>query len=248
MSVYWLLNITLWIVASVFFYIQIRKHNLPRLIVFDVAVLCLLFGLLGGHLATAILKPWYFTDYWKGFFFSLEGWRSGFASFGVIAGVIVALFLISKLHHLSLLLITDLSVPSLFIGSTIGRLGCFFNGCCYGAPSSVPWAVSFNRILPTPPSHPVQLYESALSLLVFLVVLPLIIRWPQAKPGKGNFTWLCLLIYFFERSFLEIFRIGGTSQVIFMGLSRILLLSMLGSLICLVLLTHNLKKDQALSR
>ena len=53
---------------------------------------------------------------------------------------------------------------------------------------------------------------------------------------------------FFERSFLEIFRIGGTSQVIFMGLSRILLLSMLGSLICLVLLTHNLKKDQALSR
>jgi hypothetical protein len=56
---------------------------------------------------------------------------------------------------------------------------------------------------------------------------------------------LCLLLYFFERSFLEIFRIGGTSEVIFMGLSRILLISMIGSLICLGLLIYNLKKDEA---
>lgn len=247
MSVYWSFNIFLWIAAIGYFYMQIRKHNLPRLIVFDTAVLCLLFGLLIGHLSAAILKPWYIAYYWKEFFFSLPGWRAGIASFGVVAGVIAALFLISRLHHIPFSLIADLSTPTLFIGSTIGRLGCFFNGCCYGAPSSVPWAVNFNSITLTPPSHPVQLYESALSFLIFLL-LPLITRWPPAKPGKGNFILIGLLLYFFERSFLEIFRIGGTSEVIFMGLSRILLISIISSLICLGLLTNNVKKAAALNR
>jgi phosphatidylglycerol:prolipoprotein diacylglycerol transferase len=46
------------------------------------------------------------------------------------------------------------------VGQAIGRLGCFFGGCCYGTASSLPWAVYEHGAL----RHPVMLYESALDL------------------------------------------------------------------------------------
>lgn len=37
----------------------------------------------------------------------------------------------------------DVIAPCLMIGLAFGRVGCFMNGCCYGAESNVPWAVTF---------------------------------------------------------------------------------------------------------
>src|SRR5438270_12715806 len=37
----------------------------------------------------------------------------------------------------------DIIAPCLMIGLGIGRIGCFLNGCCYGAESNVPWGVKF---------------------------------------------------------------------------------------------------------
>jgi len=38
----------------------------------------------------------------------------------------------------------------------VGRLACFFGGCCYGTPTALPWAVRFGDGIPR---HPTQLYE-----------------------------------------------------------------------------------------
>ncbi len=38
----------------------------------------------------------------------------------------------------------------------VGRFGCFFNGCCQGVPTSLPWAVGG--------CHPTQVYESLFHL------------------------------------------------------------------------------------
>ncbi len=54
----------------------------------------------------------------------------------------------------------DAYAVALPLGQAIGRLGCFFNGCCYGTPSDVPWATFVHGAL----RHPVPLYESALDL------------------------------------------------------------------------------------
>lgn len=40
-------------------------------------------------------------------------------------------------------------------GLAVGRLGCFFNGCCFGVPTELPWGVDFGL----GPAHPTQLYE-----------------------------------------------------------------------------------------
>ena len=38
---------------------------------------------------------------------------------------------------------TDVAAPAVAIGIAIGRIGCFLNGCCYGAVCDLPWAVCF---------------------------------------------------------------------------------------------------------
>jgi len=53
----------------------------------------------------------------------------------------------------------DALAVALPAGQSIGRIGCFFGGCCYGTPAVVPWAVMQAGTL----RHPVQLYESALT-------------------------------------------------------------------------------------
>ena len=45
----------------------------------------------------------------------------------------------------------------------IGRVACFVGGCCYGTPTSVPWAVVFTSV-DDQPRHPTQLYEAAFHL------------------------------------------------------------------------------------
>lgn len=37
----------------------------------------------------------------------------------------------------------DIVAPSVALGMAIGRIGCFLNGCCWGAPCDLPWGVRF---------------------------------------------------------------------------------------------------------
>jgi phosphatidylglycerol:prolipoprotein diacylglycerol transferase len=37
----------------------------------------------------------------------------------------------------------DIVAPVVMIGLGVGRIGCFLNGCCYGAQCDLPWAVRF---------------------------------------------------------------------------------------------------------
>jgi phosphatidylglycerol:prolipoprotein diacylglycerol transferase len=37
----------------------------------------------------------------------------------------------------------DIVAPAITMGLAFGRIGCFLNGCCYGAECQLPWAVEF---------------------------------------------------------------------------------------------------------
>ena len=37
----------------------------------------------------------------------------------------------------------DIIAPCVMVGLAFGRVGCFLNGCCYGAECNAPWAVEF---------------------------------------------------------------------------------------------------------
>jgi phosphatidylglycerol:prolipoprotein diacylglycerol transferase len=90
--------------------------------------------------------------------------------------------------------------PAVAIGIAIGRLGCFFRGCCYGQPTNLPWGVNFgDEIL----RHPTQLYET-----FFLLTLFIYLHFSFRKnPPAGTLFDKFLLIYFSFRFIIEFIRV-----------------------------------------
>lgn len=80
---------------------------------------------------------------------------------GFIIGAVVVFAAGAVLLHLPVGGLLDVTVPALLLGQAIGRLGCFFAGCCTGLPTTSRWGlwssdrrIGVRRI-------PVQLMESA---------------------------------------------------------------------------------------
>ena len=111
---------------------------------------------------------------------------------GGLFGGIGALIGYCLIKRMSILKVADLFAPSVMIAYVIGRLGCLLNGCCYGAPTTMPWGIRFHDdgVL-TPPSHPTQLYASLLSLVFFagLVWLETTPRLLTARFRAGTSCW-----------------------------------------------------------
>ncbi len=104
----------------------------------------------------------------------VAGWAvQGFNTAAAVAGT--AAIVIAGLPLGPLL---DASVPGLFLGLAIGRVGCFLGGCCGGRPTRSRWGIwsSDQRIgirrIPT------QLLESALALGIALLALPAVLAGP----------------------------------------------------------------------
>ena len=100
--------------------------------------------------------------------------RSGGVFYGgLILAVVVALWYIRRIG-LPLWTTCDVFAPGIALGHVVGRFGCFFAGCCYGKPTSVPWAITFTdpfaaANVGTPldvPLHPTQLYEAGAEALI----------------------------------------------------------------------------------
>ncbi|MBU5421127.1 prolipoprotein diacylglyceryl transferase [Cellulomonas hominis] len=81
----------------------------------------------------------------------------------------------------------DASIPALLLGQAVGRVGCFFAGCCAGVPTASRWGlwssdrrIGIRRV-------PVQLLESSSAALLALVT-GLIAA--LAPPGSSGFLFL----------------------------------------------------------
>jgi len=137
--------------------------------------------------------------------------RSGGVFYGgLILAVGVSLWYI---RHAKLPLWTtcDAFAPGIALGHVVGRFGCFFAGCCYGRPTTLPWGITFTDPLAaanvgTPlgvPLHPTQLYEAGAEFLILLVLLA------SERKGRGfagRTFWLYMLLYAISRFVIEIYR------------------------------------------
>src|SRR4051812_3672126 len=78
--------------------------------------------------------------------------------------------------------VLDTTAVAMPIGAAIVRIGCFFAECCQGIATSLPIGVALHA--DDVPRHPVQLYESALEIIVAMLIARRA-RW--ARPG-GKFA------------------------------------------------------------
>ncbi len=104
---------------------------------------------------------------------------SNFSLYGGLGLSFALWYYFSKRLKVSFFRITD--ALSLHVGVTLAlmKLGCYFNGCCYGTMTKVPWGISYpvdaglyplNESLKSlglfpPKVHPAQLYEVGAALL-----------------------------------------------------------------------------------
>jgi phosphatidylglycerol:prolipoprotein diacylglycerol transferase len=147
--------------------------------------------------------------------------RSGGVFYGgLILAVIVALLYIRRIG-LPLWTTCDVFAPGIALGHVVGRLGCLFAGCCYGKPTTVPWAITFTdpfaaANVGTPlnvPLHPTQLYEAGAEGLILLLLLATESR---GRRFPGRTFWMYMLLYAVSRYIIEIYRGDPGRGTVFM--------------------------------
>jgi phosphatidylglycerol:prolipoprotein diacylglycerol transferase len=69
----------------------------------------------------------------------------GLVIYGALLAGAAAFFYYNWRRNLPPLAMADLLAPGVALGIALGRIGCFFNGCCFGGVCDLPWAVQFPR-------------------------------------------------------------------------------------------------------
>lgn len=166
--------------------------------------------------ALVVAKVWLVFSAWDYYManpreiFSMAVLQSGGTWYGGVVGAMLTIIVYKYVKKIPILPLLDAFAFAVPLGHTMGRLGCFAAGCCYGKPTSVAWAVTFKNELAeqlagTPlnvPLHPTQLYEATAEFLNFLVIVWLARR----QRFSGQLVGTYFLLYGFERGTIEFFR------------------------------------------
>ena len=62
----------------------------------------------------------------------LQVWNGGLAIYGGIIGAVIGIIIYCLITKESIIKVFDMLAPALLVGQSIGRIGCYFAGCCYG--------------------------------------------------------------------------------------------------------------------
>jgi len=93
-------------------------------------------------------------------------WHGGLELLGGVIPAIMVIFLYMLYHKLPVRPYFDILAIGLMLALAFGRIGCFLNGCCFGKPANLPWAVRFpygsfayrSQVEPDPDRHRAQPY------------------------------------------------------------------------------------------
>jgi phosphatidylglycerol---prolipoprotein diacylglyceryl transferase len=160
-----------------------KKNGLEPQVISDVGFYIILASIIGARLyyvflhfeefkgnLTAIFNPFHGGDLGIG----------GLVMFGGYIGALIASVIYFKIKKYPFLPYADAVAPTIGIGICLTRIGCFLNGCCYGAPTHSALGVSFPPSSPagyyqhechSTALYPSQLFESAGGLVIAAVVL-----------------------------------------------------------------------------
>jgi phosphatidylglycerol:prolipoprotein diacylglycerol transferase len=218
-----------------------ERDGLKRERVFDLGLWMLMAALVGSKLLLLVVEPEYRQEPWR--LLSLDFLRSGGVFYGGFLGGLGAAIFLMRRYRLPFWKTSDAFAPALALGQSIGRLGCFAAGCCWGKECAWPWGVEFtergHEVTGVPIGvhlHPTQLYESAATLLIFLFLAWL----HRRKRFDGQVVLAYAVLYGAARFTIEFFRADPRGDILGLtsltGLSTSQLISLLVCLGGLVLL------------
>src|SRR5260370_923970 len=107
----------------------------------------------------------------------MEGWCIQ----GFIVGATLAAAILLVVLDMPNSVLLDMTAPGLLVAIAVGRVGCFFAGCCGGTPTASRWGVWSSDQRVGARRIPTQLLESVPALSLGLGVLV-----PVLGPGPGG--------------------------------------------------------------
>jgi phosphatidylglycerol:prolipoprotein diacylglycerol transferase len=166
--------------------------------------LCLLI-MVGGFIGGRAMHVLYEQPeiYFANPVYIFQFWRGGYVFYGgAIAAAVACGFYLWRLKD-SFLKWADFFTPAISLGYGLGRLSCFFAGCCYGEASVLPWALRFAGGQAT--RHPTQMYTTLWEVFAFAILVQL-----EKKSFFKSRTGLIFSIYLawhsLGRLWIESFR------------------------------------------
>jgi len=184
----------------------------------DLLLWIMISGILGARTAYVIANWEYFAQRPVEIIMINEG---GLIYYGGFIGGGIGMYIFSRLKKIGFMTLVDFVITAVPAAHFFGRIGCFINGCCHGAPHdgalsvsyphlSQPWQRQlelgmfhrFERIRSLP-VHPVQLYEALFNLLLFT---GLVFIYPKFRRSPGKTVGLYLMVYPVARLCFEFLR------------------------------------------
>ena len=136
----------------------------------------------------------------------LKIWHGGLASHGGVIGIFVSLYLYCRTRpDQPYVWLLDRVAVATALGATFIRLGNLFNSEILGTPTTLPWAIVFERY-DSLPRHPAQLYESLGYFCIFWVLLAAYHRW-RLKLADGVLIGAFLIAIFGFRFLVEFVKL-----------------------------------------
>ncbi len=186
-----------------------RRNGLDPDAVKDLGIQLALAGIIGAKLMMILYD---FKHYLAnpGELFSIATLQAGGVFYGGFLAALGVAFWYLRSRRMPFLPTADIFAPAIALGHSIGRLGCFAAGCCWGLECERPWAVTFrdpeaHKLVGVPletPLHPTQLYEAMAELAIFAILYRAIAR----PHPPGRIIGLYLVLYPCARFLVEFFR------------------------------------------
>ncbi len=178
-------------------------HGILPETITDIFFVILVSAILGARLLYVLIN---FDDYRNNWLDIFKIWNGGLVFFGGFLGAVAASVLYFQMKKFNTWKMADLIAPGIALGHAVGRLGCFFAGCCYGKTCDLPFAVKFTNPESLAPIgvylHPTQIYSVFSNLLLFFILL-----WVQKKKKFNGMVFLTyIMLYSLFRFIVEFFR------------------------------------------
>jgi phosphatidylglycerol---prolipoprotein diacylglyceryl transferase len=215
---------------------RVEHFSANRKIAYDIALLMMVSGFIGGRLFHVIYEEWDF--YAKDPMQILYFWNGGFVFLGGLVTCLITGFIYARVKKISFAEWTDFFTPLFSLAHALGRLGCVFSGCCFGSVCFLPWALDGR--------HPTALYLVVGEFFIFLLLLLFESQKTYKVKGSLFAKWLLLhsLLRFNVEYFRDDFR-GLFFKVPLLGsLSISQVISLVIILVCILYLSLSFKRDR----
>lgn len=192
--------------------LEAKRVGISKDHIYSVALWAIIGGIVGARLVHVIDK-W---DYYIAHPRQIVGFE-GVAVYGAVIGAVLAVLIYTWLKKISFWQLGDIIAPGAILGQAIGRIGCTINGCCYGLPTSLPWAVVYTHpdsyALIGIPIHPAQVYHLLWNLAAFAVIWKL----RRSLTPQGSLFLIYLALYAAGDFSIRFLRAGEPS---FLGMQQ----------------------------